>query len=235
MEAIKILYTVEVRWFVEGPLSPRILHGFLQGEKDDPQARLDRYLLFPGCQSVGVKEREGRFEIKARWRSAEIARFAENVVGRCDGWAKWSYGRPPVTHWLDALSREPEGWIEVQKTRWLLQFSMDVGAPELVGPDAQPSEGCGIELTSIRVRESCWWSVGLEAFGTRDRLRTNLFTVAEHFLPSWELSPPLGVVNSCAYPAWLNHFASADGGYPIPHPGAADRIEDGSRSGHGSD
>ena len=77
-----------------------------------------------------------------------------HLVGRYESWAKWSYARPPVTLWLTALSLEPEGWIEVGKTRRLLQFSLDAGMPEQVEPESQISEGCTIELTRIRAR-SC--------------------------------------------------------------------------------
>jgi hypothetical protein len=166
-------------------------------------------LLFPGCETVGVKEREGSFEIKARCSSGEVVSFTGQAVGRCDSWAKWSYRRPPVTPWLEALALEPAGWIEVRKSRRLLQFSLDARAPQHVAPTGQSLQGCSIELTSIQARGSEWWSVGLEAFGSRGRLRANLQTVAAAFFSARGEPLSLGLTGSFSYPAWLNHLYSS--------------------------
>jgi hypothetical protein len=209
MDPIQLLYSAEVRWFVKGLLPESALAWFLQDAPTDPLIRIDRYLLFPGCASVGVKEREGKFEIKARCSSGEIARLAAHAVGRVEGWAKWSYERPPVTPWLEALALEPAGWINVCKARRLLQFSLERGAPQRVGLAEQPRQGCSIELTSIQARGGDWWSVGLEAFGSKARLQANLRIVAAAFFSARGTPPPLGLTDSCSYPAWLNHFSQA--------------------------
>jgi hypothetical protein len=48
MDAITILYSAEVRWFVKGTLPGHVLEWFLQGAGDHPESRTDRYLLFLG-------------------------------------------------------------------------------------------------------------------------------------------------------------------------------------------
>jgi hypothetical protein len=160
---------------------------------------------------VGVKEREGSFEIKARWSSGEVASFAGQAVGRCDGWAKWSYGRPPVAPWLEALALEPAGWVEVRKTRRLLKFSLEAREPQRVPVTEQAAQGCTIELTAVHARGDDWWSVGLEAFGDRQRLRANLMVVAMAFFSARDVPLPLDLTDSCSYPAWLNSFSSSGG------------------------
>ena len=207
MEAIRILHSAEVRWFIKGSVPRDVLAWFLEEKRDDPKSRRDRYLILPGCESVGVKEREGRFEIKALQGTSEIVRCARNAVGRSETWAKWSYGKPAVDAWIEALRHEPEGWAEVEKVRRSRKFSLDAGTPEEVELDEQPREGCLVEMTGINSCGSAWWSVGLAAFGARERLRTNLLTVAEAFFSRHGLPLSLGIAESCSYPAWLNSFA----------------------------
>ncbi len=56
----------EARWFISGSLPDEVLRWFKAGQALDSEGvQVQEYLVFPDCQSVGVKLREGRFEIKA--------------------------------------------------------------------------------------------------------------------------------------------------------------------------
>jgi hypothetical protein len=223
--------TAEVRWFFFGSL-PAVAHRWFLADNDRPTSptRTDHYLIFPGCETAGVKrrgkegEQKAKFEVKVLRGAPETVRYPSGVAGRSDCWVKWSYGEPPVEAWAQALSAESEGWIAVEKRRWLRTFSLDGGALEEVDPEKTPVEGCNVELTTITALGQPWWSLGLEAFDWRvnpfkdpwwsrwveglwePRVRENLRRVGAHFFS--EHPPPdvftFDTINSLAYPAWLN-------------------------------
>jgi hypothetical protein len=204
MSGIAPATTAEVRWFCEGTLETRVLSSF-RGQREEP--RTDRYLIMPGIVSVGVKVRQGRFEVKALKGAPETLTLPKEVSGRSDCWVKWSYGEAPVRALTQALVAEPSGWLDVTKRRWLRKYSLDTGKPTEVSATDRPDEGCNVELTELNVGGNGWWSLGLEAFGDEDRVRTNLRLVGDvffrsHFDPD-SLPIRLTTVSSCSYPVWL--------------------------------
>ena len=52
--------------------------------------RNDDYLLLPGCDTVGVKQRQGKLEVKALVAGPSPFSLGA-VVGRLDQWVKWSF------------------------------------------------------------------------------------------------------------------------------------------------
>ena len=62
--------TAEVRWFYEGAVSPEVLEWFEQGEltPEEQPYRVDYYLRLSDRDSLGIKLREGRIEVKQRHR-----------------------------------------------------------------------------------------------------------------------------------------------------------------------
>jgi hypothetical protein len=205
----EFFHTAEVRWFLceEPELTDRLWDWFTEEKNLPPRERTDSYLLFPGCESIGVKLREGRFEIKALRGASETVRYGPDVTGRADTWVKWSHTQEGVDSWIKALGEEPEGWIQVKKKRWLRKFSLDTGKPEEAKPSEWPDEGCNVELTSVQAGGSNWWTIGFEAFGTANTLRRNLHVVAEHFFLKNTPPIPLYATNSCSYPVWLHTVA----------------------------
>ena len=212
--------TAEVRWFFREKAEKDPVGWFVMGQPSDLRGqwadpRVDRYLLFPGCTSIGVKERESRFEIKALQGAAGTVRFPGRVTGLLEHWVKWSYGQAPVAAWTKALRQERERWIEVEKTRMLRTFSLDHGVLEEVSSDYQPGQGCTIELTKVAINVAgaeLWWTIGLEAFGPVEKAALNLHKIANAFFalttPPWQLS----TVNSCSYPVWLHGLAHEPAG-----------------------
>ena len=200
-----ILYSAEIRWFFHGEPPYRFID-FTDGQLSVAEPRTDRYLLFAGCSTVGVKEREGRFEIKALRSEGETLSLEEGVRGKVECWAKWSYGKSPVQSWITALRKEPGGWLKVTKRRVLRRFSVHPDMPIEVEEDAMIHEGCNVELTAINVQDSSWWTFGLEAFGNKDKVRNHLLLTARTFFEHQTPERKLEIINSCGYPAWLNQF-----------------------------
>lgn len=195
--------TAEVRWFYPEPLPAHVIAWFCGKQSLEPQERTDRYLIFPGCETVGVKVREGRFEIKALQGTGGIVRYAPHVTGRAECWVKWSYGDPPVEPWVRALQFERADWIDVVKARRLRSFVFDGTQVAEVPGLAQVELGATVELTRITALDRDWWALAFEAFGASQRNRETLHAVAGIFFAH---NPPpvrLNVTQSCSYPTWL--------------------------------
>ncbi len=203
-------HSAEIRWFHRGALGSATTKWFADGKTLDAEERTDRYLVFPGCESGGVKMRtygqKRNFEIKLLRGAAEPLMLPSGVSGRADCWVKWSYGDPAVDDLVRDLMRASDGSVDVEKTRYLRKFSTDSGSPAEVDPTARPTAGCGIELTGLVVRNEAWWSFALEAFGAPENVRATLETVARAFLHTRRPADAFSTANSCSYPAWLAAF-----------------------------
>jgi hypothetical protein len=205
-----MLPTVETRWFMAGPLPQDTLQWFQRGAPAPslkPAPRTDRYLLVPGVTGLGVKLREGRFEVKRRDADFGLTALASRTTGRLAVWRKWSFQVSSDVVTVD------EDWISISKERYLRKFTVQGSASIAeVDPSTYPECGCSVELTRLRAghddREADWWSVGLEALGPDpSQLRTELRVVAAHFFER-EDCPSLRVEDSLDYPEWLTSFAT---------------------------
>lgn len=201
--------SAEVRWFFEGEGNAAIEQRMLQSEMAVRQpARLDDYLLLPGCTSTGVKIREGRFEIKSRTSPPELQRYSERVTGYRDSWVKWSRDMPGSVD-LPRRAQDDERWVAVEKRRVLRLFSLESARPvETAASGPMLSAGCQVEYSQIEVRAegaqvpASWWSFSLEAFGEPGTEPGNLDATASHiFDDQFEFSLPAEA--SMSYPAWL--------------------------------
>ena len=82
-----MLYSAELRWFFEGDVPMAMDAWFREGASVEAEVRRDRYLVFPGCDSVGVKIRDvserkgGRFEVKASIGTPEVVWLTPTVQG----------------------------------------------------------------------------------------------------------------------------------------------------------
>ncbi|RYX83843.1 hypothetical protein EON83_12925 [bacterium] len=179
-----------------------------------PEVRQDEYLVFPHCQSVGVKLRAGRkFEIKALASPPQRLVVNTEVAGFTDQWTKWSFD----SLWLQALQadlHQSGQWVSVAKRRYLRELSADGGQiVEITSdPTIVPAMGCNVELTVVEVgtHSAPWLTVGFEAFGPHARLSQTLEQTVENFFRSQQPPPiPLTQYSSMSYPAWLARFISA--------------------------
>jgi len=202
-----MLHSSEVRWFYHTALLDDTVAWFCAGRALELEQRVDSYLLFPGCETVGLKVRQGEnFEVKALRGTPEIVHYTTHVSGQSDCWVKWSYSKPPVASWIEAILREGSGWVSVEKARRLRKFSLDSSSLQELSGDTRPTQGCNVELTRLRVHNEEWWSFAFEAFGAADQVRSHLQTVADYFFTNHAPIHTFEVSDSYAYPTWLNHL-----------------------------
>ena len=192
--------TVEVRWFLEGP-PPEVAQRWFEGLAGTPdlEARTDRYVRPMSPDGLGVKWREGKLEVKRLAEALGEARFHEHVAGRVERWRKWSF---PLAE-AAALAHPAGDWLNVAKARRVCYFSAPPDRPlRPLGEGEQTTHGCGLELGEVRVGDSVWWSVCLEAFGPDEAaLPDRLHRVAARVFA--EGPPDLPPEAALSYPAWL--------------------------------
>ena len=82
--------------------------------------RVDEYLLIPDCATVGVKQRQGRLEVKALVAGPHPFSQGE-VSGRVDQWVKWSFNpSDEIANLLEGELNRSGPWRKVGKKRYAL-------------------------------------------------------------------------------------------------------------------
>lgn len=202
-----MVHSAEIRWFIPGPLPGDVRDWFGAGQGLTPEkARDDAYLFFPGCDTVGVKLREGKLEVKAVVSPPRPLHLGDGVNGRTDQWVKWSLGSEGLKALEDDL-RQSGRWVEVRKERYLRKFSADGETPVEVPAREKPDRGCNAELTCIRVDGDPgeWFSIGFEAFGPAGGVGKTLDDTLRLFFGRHGGVPGLRLTGreSMSYPVWL--------------------------------
>jgi hypothetical protein len=211
--------TAEVRWFYRGAVAPAVTAWFrgLEGSGEEEPTRVDWYLRRVDTDSLSIKLREGRVEVKQRHAGCGVARLHPRIAGRVELWWKWSFAA------LETASQSsPEGvvaahWLAVEKRRALLRYRLDGERVLARAPAELPDQGCDLEVTRIRVGGMDWWSVGLEAYGAEPVLENTLLQVAGYLVARPE-PPSLAAENSYSYPEWLLRLQQDMGQQPMPTP-----------------
>ena len=210
-----MFYSAETRWFFRGHVDAGLEAWITSGGlASDQGERTDDYIVLPGCRSVGVKFREGRFEVKAATSASRDFAFGNTLAGSRETWVKWS--RPSN----DAgAMRDGERWAFIHKRRVLRLFSLeseDVVEKACGGPWL--AAGCQVERTYLRAilrsapdgrprdddwRDSdTWWTIGFEAFGQPAEIDSHLDRMLEFFAAD-AANIRLPREASMAYPTWL--------------------------------
>jgi hypothetical protein len=200
--------TTEVRWFYRGPI-PRAVRAWMERLPApltwEPQ-RVDHYLPLSGdaAETLGIKLREGRLEVKRRHAAHGVVTLGPGVAGILEGWHKWgvplSAGAPPARQ---------DAWTGVRKTRAMQRYAVAGGQVEAVGLGNMPPRGCEFEVSTVVVRERTWWSACFEAFGDEPRGEI-LRRVAGDVLAE-PFAVPLDVAHSMSYPRWLAMLDEGNG------------------------
>lgn len=193
--------TAEIRWFVKGNI-PKEINDWIQnlkGEIEYQTPRTDLYLNIKDTPNLGVKFREGRFEVKQK-----MAELGELIYGSNSGnaelWKKWSFeARDEKIQFADIINKE---WVEVIKSRKLKKYIVTNEGEIKEGFDNYQSDGCNLELTEVAIQSSIWWTLGLETYGNEKTLSQNLNAAFQHIFKN-EFSKPLDIHNSFAYPKWI--------------------------------
>jgi hypothetical protein len=212
--------SAEVRWFwsVKEPHVTARIEGWFQGLGRFPPGggrhREDVYLVEPGLERLGLKERGGEGP-KVDGRQAGDQRAGAGVEVKAflgergtvwgasvELWSKWS---------TRGLALEPHGRMLTRKMRRLRKFDLQGAVPAEIELDADekpkpptrplPAVGCNVELTRVELpaKGEEWWTLGLEAFAPdHDEACRALHRLADNVA-----KPDLSAVLASSYPEWL--------------------------------
>jgi hypothetical protein len=172
------------------------------------ESREDTYLLDPQLPGLSVKIRGGgALEVKVYRGSPGILEVAGRARGRMESWQKWSFPVGP----LSQGSGDPAGWRPVRKKRRLSRFSR-ASEPVLARAAGLGQElGSEVELTEVRTCGQDWWTLGLEATGPADLLRSELeATAAVVFAQALPGGVEPGPDESRSYAQWLSRRPGAE-------------------------
>jgi hypothetical protein len=199
--------SLEVRWIFPGQLETAVA-GWFGRFPAGTESREDTYLLDPQVRGLSVKVRGGgALEVKVYHGSPGILEVAGRARGRMESWQKWSFPFSP----LGQHSGDPAGWRPVRKRRRISRFSLASGriVARAPGPAQQPR--CEVELTEVRTRGQDWWTLGFEATGPADLLRSALkATAALVFAQALPGGVEPGPDESRSYAEWLCRSPGAD-------------------------
>jgi hypothetical protein len=196
---IEGLRSLEVRWILSGQLEPAVA-GWFGRFPAEMVSRADTYLLSPDLDRLSVKIRAGTaLEVKVYQGSPGILDVTGCAHGRIESWRKWSFPfNPPIQG--GGLA----GWTVIRKKRRITRFPLAGGrAAATLGSATEAA--CAVELTEIRSGDQAWWSLGFEAIGPADRLRSALQSTAmQIFAQAMPGDRELGMSDCRSYAQWLS-------------------------------
>jgi hypothetical protein len=200
--------SLEVRWIFPGLLDPAVVQWFGRFPAET-ESREDTYLLNPQLRGLSVKVRGGSaLEVKVYRGSPGILDVAGRARGRMESWLKWSFPlRPPSQD-----TGNVAGWRPVRKRRRISRFSLGGGpvAAHSSGLSREPQ--CKVELTEVRTPGQDWWTLGFEATGPADLLRSELqATAALVFACALPGNVKPGPDESRSYGEWLCQRGGSQG------------------------
>jgi hypothetical protein len=204
---IEAVSSLEVRWIFPGRLETAV-PGWFGRFPARTESREDTYLLDPHLPGLSVKVRGGRaLEVKVYRGSPGILEVAGRARGRMQSWQKWSFPFSP----LSQDSRDPPGWTPVSKMRRISRFSRASGPVAARDPGLGQEPGCEVELTEVHTRGQGWWTLGFEATGPADQLRSELeATAALVFAQALPSVVQPGPDESRSYAEWLSRRLGAE-------------------------
>ena len=201
--------SLEMRWIFPGRLAAAMAGWFGRFPAQTTVIE-DAYLVDPHLPGLSVKVRGRRaLEIKAYRGSPGPLEVAGHARGRLEYWLKWSFPRDPPGHG----SGDPAGWQAVSKQRRISRFSPDGGPARAYVPGPGQGPGCAVELTEFRTRGEAWWTLGFEATGPAEVLRSQLEAAAAVvFAQALPAGVKLGMDHSMSYAQWLRGDRFTAGG-----------------------
>ena len=206
---IEGLNTVEVRWILPGQLDAAIA-GWFRRFPVETESREDAYLIHPLSRGLSVKIRAGRaLEVKLCHGCPGILDAAGRARGRLESCRKWSFPFGP----LGPYDAGPSSWAVVHKRRRISQFRLASGRIMAGIPGRATEPSCAVELTEVSSGSETWWSLGFEATGPADLLRSTLQgTTALVFARTLPADVEFGMSHCQSYVEWLSRRDSPAGG-----------------------
>ena len=203
--ALSIVDTTELRWFVPGRL-PADTSGWFTGSTGVHEERFDTYLL-SGRGDIGVKRRfREMLELKVRQSLDGRIELGEGLAGQLEVWRKWSPADGLVSDSIDGQ------WVDVHKSILKRRFSMD-GTEIAFSSDPQViSAGCDVEVAEVTVGTDQCWTFAFAAFGPL-ATRRHALLAAWQALEAGTARPEsfgLGPRRAMGYPQWITLAASPE-------------------------
>ena len=225
--------STETRWFIDASQATSFEKWFnatpfnLKFPETDSFPRQDYYMNLPGISTLGLKIREpkigklsskleSKIEAKVLVQDLGTKTFPNNNSGKINRWTKFSFDLLPeektMMNIINALSGSTSihaldyknFWIRIDKNRLLLTY--DNKKKEIVDNTIQKiDEGCGIELTKMKVRDHIYYSFALEAFSGSENDKDNLFETLGYFFNQTMLSD-LSATQSLSYPEFITRL-----------------------------
>ena len=198
---IGVLSTVEVRWILPGQLDAAIA-GWFRRFPARTESREDAYLIHPVLRGLSVKIRAGRvLQVKVYHGCPGILDAAGRARGRLESWRKWSFPFEPLGPNDAGLS----AWTVVHKRRRISQFRLASGRIMAGIPGRATEPACAVELTEVSSGSETWWSLGFEATGPVDLLRSTLQgTTALVFARTLPADVEFDMSHCQSYADWLS-------------------------------
>lgn len=198
---IGVLSTVEVRWILPGQLDAAIA-GWFRRLPAWTESREDAYLIRPVLRGLSVKIRAGRvLDVKVCHGCPGILDAAGRARGRLESWRKWSFPFEPLGPYDAGLS----AWTVVHKRRRISQFRLASGRIMAGIPGRATEPSCAVELTEVSSGSETWWSLGFEATGPADLLRSTLQgTTALVFARALPADVEFDMSHCQSYADWLS-------------------------------
>ena len=200
--------SLEVRWISPGEL-PGVVAGWFARFPAETTVLEDAYLLDPRLPGLSVKVREGRaLEVKVYRGSPGLLEVAGRARGRLESWQKWSFPHGPA----GLGGGGSAGWRAVSKRRRISRFSLAGGPAKPRDRGSGEGPGCAVELTDVHAGGEAWWTLGFEATGPPDVLRSELeAATALVFAMALPDGLELGLHNSGSYAQWLQRQPQVPG------------------------
>jgi hypothetical protein len=199
--------SLEVGWIFPGQLAAAVARWFGRFPAG-VESRGDTYLLDPPLPGLSVKVRGGgALEVKMFRRSPGMLEVAGRARGQMESWQKWSFPFRPVSQ----HSAGPASWRPVRKRRRISRFSSAGGQMVALAGRLGGEPGCEVELTEVRTGGQDWWTLGFEATGPADLLRSELqATAALVFAQALPSGAQPGPDESSSYAQWLRLDADSN-------------------------
>ena len=195
--------SAEIRWFLKGKIPLEVFDWFIGLNENyvNQAERTDYYLNPISDDSLGIKLREGRVEVKQRLNHIGNITPGENVAGIAEKWQKWSFELKEANH-IFSDSFIQNKWLPVNKTRILVNYGITEDNIVAQKEEVSYKNGCLTELTSVLINKKEWWTLGLEAYGEENRLLDNLVLIS-HLILNDKVNIRFSLNDSLSYPGWL--------------------------------
>lgn len=206
--------STEARWFFpQEAVNLAAWQGWFKIAASHRQSpRTDAYLMQPQTAAVGIKQREGRLEVKSLVTAPApfaLQPLSFRVTGTHDSWIKWSFKSPNDAALAASLATQGP-WFAVHKKRALHLLVLEAGDAHLLEEHQHVAQGCIAELTELHTAQGDWLTLGFEAFGedlAEGKNPARLLGYVQGFLERLGAPPEaLDTPRSQSYPLWLQQL-----------------------------